>query len=283
MLDTIAPLFRHSTIASGPLVVHRLLSHWYLLLIGGLIGAAVGYAGATAIETRYAATTTVLVRQASAPTATLATNTMRAVIANHQVAEAVVKKLALTTTPARLLQSLVVSDVPGTYLMRITVADRDPAVAARAANAVAQEAIAFNDRITNGGDEKLQRIMQTELAAARQRMIEAEGRLTEFRGRQRRGGAPLHLSEIEGARLHADLDLATRLYEEIAVQYGKLRLQVAEQAAELLVIEEAHPPETPVARPVRSRVLLGGISGFMLALFFGVLVAVFAPVRPPHP
>ena len=282
MLDTIAPSSKPPSIASGPLVVHRLLNSWFVLVIGALIGAATGFVSASDADTRYAATTTVLVRQASETAPSLATNSMRAVILNHRVAAAVVKDLGLPMTPASFLGSLAISDVPGTYLMRLTAVAHEPELAARAANKVASEAIAFNETLIRSGDEKLQRVMQEELAGARKRMNEAEGRLTEFRSRQRASSPPLHVAEIEGARLHAELDLATRLYEEIAVQYGKLRLQVAEQASELLVIEEAYPPEAAISKQTSSRTILGGISGFMLALLFTVLFAVLLPVRSAH-
>jgi uncharacterized protein involved in exopolysaccharide biosynthesis len=263
--------------------VRRLLNSWFVLLIGALIGAAAGFVSARVADTRFAATTTVLVRQASATAPSLATNSMRAVILNHRVAAAVVKDLGLPMTPGSFLGSLEIADVPGTYLMRLTAVADDPTRAAQAANKVAQEAMAFNETLTRTGDEKLQRVMQAELATARQRMNDAEQRFTEFRSRQRTGNPPLHVAEVEGARLHAELDLATRLYEEIAVQFGKLRLQVAEQAAELLVIEEAHPPEGAISRQTGSRTLLGAISGFMLALLFLVVFAVFTPVRSAHP
>ena len=260
-------------------VLHRLFGSRYLILAGALIGGALGIVAAVSADQLYAATTTLLVRQASAPSPTVATNSMRALIANYSVAAAVIGELSLPTTPGAFLQSdLNIEEVPGTYLMRVSVRQPDPALAARAANRVAQEAIALNQRLTRTGDDKIQRVMQQELTDARKRMNEAEVRLTEFRGRQRAGApSPLHVAEVEGARLHAEYDLATRLYEEIAVQYGKLRLQVAQEAAELIVIEEAYPVDRPISADVGSRAVLGAVSGASVAFMLAVLLAVFRP------
>lgn len=281
------PAFPHTrTIGEVPYdaVLRRLFGSRYLVLAGAFIGGALGIVAAVAAERLYAATTTLLVRQSSAPSPTVATSNMRALIANYNVAAAVIGELSLPTTPQRFLdQDLTIEDVPGTFLMRVSVRQRDPALAARVANRVAQEAIELNQTLTRTGDDKIQRVMQQELTDARKRMNEAEARLTEFRGRQRAGApTPLHVAEVEGARLHAEYDLATRLYEEIAVQYGKLRLQVAQEAAELIVIEEAYPADQPLSVGAGSRAVLGAVSGASVAFLLAVLLAVFRPLPASH-
>lgn len=262
--------------ASVDVFLARLWRAKYLILAGGLIGALVGMSAAYRTTPEYEATTTLIVRQASAPSPTVATSNMRAVIVNRAVADTVVTQLGIQQTPAYFLaHSVRIEDVPGTYLMRLAVRLPDRELAARAANLTAQEAILLNAKLSRTGGDRLQRVMQDELATARQHMNAAEAAVRDFKLRRRAGRTPqgLHEEEVEGARLHAEYDLATRLYEEIAVQYGKLRLQIADQAAELLVIEEAFAPERSQARGLAANALFGGVTGLTLALLLSAAVA----------
>lgn len=280
MSDTPAPSHSPLAVAEMNVFISRLYRARYLIVLGALLGAAAGLAVALLTPTTFRASTTMIIRQTSAPSPAVAANSMRAVIANHRVAAAVIKELSLPLTPAGFIsRQLEIADVPGTYLIRISVRLADGELAARAANAVAREAIALNAALNRTGGEKLERVLQDELGAARKRMTEAEGRLTESRTRLRSSPSPppLHVAEIESGRLHAEYDLATRLYEEIAVQFGKLRLQVAQQTYELLVVEDAIAPEGPVsARPVVTAVF-GAVTGTTLALVICLLFAALAP------
>lgn len=263
-------------------IARRLWAGRYLLLAGAVIGGVVAFLTAIAAPTRYEAVTTLLVRQASVASPTLATNSMRAIIANHGVAAKVIKQAALPLTPAQFLrESVRIEDVPGTFLMRVAVRTSDAETSARVANLVAEEAIQLNATLMGTGADRLQRVMQEELAAARKRMNESEVTLTDFRRKRREGQAStvLHDADIEEARLHAEYDLAARLYEEIAVQYGKLRLQVAEQAAELMVVERAYPPEFRVSAQRAQRAVFGAVTGVTLTAVLLVLVALFSVPR----
>jgi uncharacterized protein involved in exopolysaccharide biosynthesis len=253
----------------------RLWGARYLILAGGVVGAVVAAFVASKTTPAYEATTTVIVRQATALSPTVATNSMRAVIANYAVAKNVVTRLNLPESPAGFLaHSLRIEDVPGTFLMRVVVRLSDGALAAQAANATATEAIALNTRLTKTGGDRLERVMQDELATARTHMDEAAAAVREFKLRRRSGHTPdAQEQEIERARLYAEYDLATTLYEEIAVQFGKLRLQVAEQSAELLVVEEAFQPERSEGLSVPANALFGAVTGLTLALLVSAIVA----------
>jgi uncharacterized protein involved in exopolysaccharide biosynthesis len=283
----------HETIASPPppavadvrVWAARLYRYRWLVLLGALLGAAVGFGIAAATPVTFRSTATLMIRQTSAPSPAVAANSMRAVIANHRVASAVVQELGLGVSPAAFIaQSLDIEDVPGTYLLRVSVARPDAASAAQAANAVVREAIALNSALNRSGGEKLERVLQDELGAARKRMDEAEARLTEFRSRQRAGATPppLHVAEIESARLHAEYDLAARLYSEIAVEFGKLRLQIAEQTYELLVVEDAYPSETPVSVARAASTFFGAVTGLTLSLVLCLLFIVLVPAGDPR-
>lgn len=274
----------HTTpdVVSLEVLRRRLWRGRYLLLAGTLIGAAIGFLAASATPVSYEAVSTVLVRQAAAASPAVATNSMRAVIANQAVAAEVVKQTALPLTPQQFLDTLRIEDVPGTYLMRIFVRAADADTAARAANLATSEAIKLNGTLMGTGADRLQRVMEEELAEARRRMNQSELELTAFRRNRRLGqtSAGPHEADIEESRLHAAHDLATRLYEEIAVQYGKLRLQVAEQAAELMVIEAAYPPDNPMSARRGQRTVFAALTGLTLTALLLILVFLFAPARP---
>jgi uncharacterized protein involved in exopolysaccharide biosynthesis len=262
--------------------LRRLWHARYPVLAAGVLGAVIAAAASLRTTPEYEATVTLLVRQASAPSPTVATTTIKPVIANHALADAVVKQLNLKQDANRFLRdTLTIEEVPGTYLLRAVVRLPDPRLAADAANLTAREAIKLNAKLTSTGDDRLQRAMQDELAVARRRMDETEAAVRAFRVRREAHGAPAGLDEesIEGARLHAEHDLAVRLYEEIAVQYGKLRLQVAEQAAELVIIEDAFPPDRSVTRGTAVNGFFGGVTGLTLGLLAAAVIALLQAPR----
>jgi uncharacterized protein involved in exopolysaccharide biosynthesis len=256
----------------------------YAVLAAGLIGAAIAIAFSLRAVRMYQGTVTLLVRQASALSPTVATTTIRPVIANHAVAQVVVGQLGLKQDASRFLRdALSIEDVPGTFLLRVVVRLPDPKLAADAANLTVREAIKLNAKLTETGDDRRQRVMQDELATARNRMDDTEAAVRAFRLRRDTRGAAIGIDEesIEGARLHAEHDLATRLYEEIAVQFGKLRLQVTEQVAELVIIEDAFPPVSSVTRGTLVNGLFGAVTGLTVGLLVAAVIAVLqgAPNR----
>lgn len=259
----------------------RVWSYRWLIVAAALLGAVGAFAVASMRTPMYESAATVLVRQASPTATTAVTSTARALIQNQQVASRVVQALKLDAPPRNLtgtdlMKVLRVEDVPGTFLMRAIVRLPEPQLAADVANRLVAEAIALNDSLNAGAGQGVNGVLQSELAAARKRLIEAETRLATFREKRRAGqvGAGLHEAETEGARLHAEYDLASRLYEEVAVQYGKLRLQLAERTMDVVVVEPAYVAPAPLSTRRAAAAFFGGVTGLTFAAVVVGLLAV---------
>ena len=262
----------------------RVRQYRYLILAAAVLGAIGGFAVASSRPAMFESTATLLARHATVAAPPAVTSTIRAIVSNQQVASKVVDELKLADGPLRLQPGalvrnhLRVDDVPGTFLVRVVVQLPDAETAAAVANGMVREAIKLNETLNRAAGKGVDGVLQAELATARARMIEAEQRLVAARltpGARSRGN--IARPEHDEARLHSEYDLASRLYEEIAVQYGKLRLQIAEKTIDLVVVEPAFPATAPSSPGRLSFALFGGIAAFTLALAAVGLLAVMAP------
>lgn len=256
-------------------LVDGVLRRWPLILTGSVIGALAAAFMAAAVPVTYQATTTLLVRHSGGVPPNVATAAMRAVIENQGVARQVVQRLKLDQPPAnmtaaQLLTHVTVEEVSVSYLLRVRVRFGDPELAARAANAIAEEGQALNSSLNRLGNERMQDLMDRELVTARERMDAADLRLRQL---------PSTASSTDRTLARTQFETAARLYEEITVQWGKLRLQAAQQNAELLIVDPAVVPASPVAVARESRALFGAVSGFSFSVLAVTLIAYLALLR----
>jgi uncharacterized protein involved in exopolysaccharide biosynthesis len=76
----------------------------------------------------------------------------------------------------------------------------------------------------------------------------------------------LYLRQVEQARLQANFDLATRVYNDLAMRYEQIRTQPPGATAQLTVIDEAQPADRPVSRRRRQYATYGAAAGFVLSV-----------------
>ena len=272
------------------MIAASLRTYRYFILGAALLGALAGFAIASLKEPTFVSSSTLLARHAGTAVPSAVTSTARALVANQQVAARAIEELKLGGPPLNLTpETLVkghmrVDDVPGTFLIRVFVELPDRDLAAAVANAVTRQAIALNDSLNATAGKGVDGVLQAELSAARNRMIEAEQRLAAIRetARRRSGSHAVDATEQVEAQAHAEYDLARRLYDEVAVQYGKLRLQIAEKTLDLAVVEPAYPATAPVSGSRAMLAVFGGVTTLTLAVVVvGVFALVLAPSRLP--
>ena len=78
----------------------------------------------------------------------------------------------------------------------------------------------------------------------------------------------MYVKESELARLEMERELATKVYQEVASSYESARLLVAARSSGLQVLARAIPPDRPESRKVPRTVLIGAVSGFLVASLF---------------
>jgi uncharacterized protein involved in exopolysaccharide biosynthesis len=262
----------------------RIRQYRSLIVAAAVLGAIVGFAVASSRPPVFESASTLLARHATVAAPPAVASTIRALVVNQQVAANVVGELKLREGPLRLQPGalvrshLRVDDVPGTFLVRVVVQLPDPEAAAAVANGMVREAIKLNDTLNAAAGKGVDGVLQAELTAARARLIDAEQRLVAARLSRAARSVPRPVRpEHEEARLHSEYDMASRLYEEIAVQYGKLRLQIAEKTIDLVVVEPAFPATSPSSPGRLSFAFFGGVAALTLALAAVGVLALLAP------
>ena len=76
----------------------------------------------------------------------------------------------------------------------------------------------------------------------------------------------LYTREIQQARLQTEHDLAGRVYLEAAAKYEQMRLQSDGKTSQLMIVDRAFPPETPMPRGRTRLVLSSALLGAALAM-----------------
>lgn len=80
--------------------------------------------------------------------------------------------------------------------------------------------------------------------------------------------ARLYNVESEFSRLQIELDLARKVYQDVATAYETARLQVAGRSAELRLVEAALPPDRPLSRNIMRNAVIAFVVGLMMSAFF---------------
>jgi uncharacterized protein involved in exopolysaccharide biosynthesis len=91
----------------------------------------------------------------------------------------------------------------------------------------------------------------------------------------------LYALETRVARMEVDVELARRVYLELATQYEQVRNEVASRTATLQIVDPAYVPTRPEPRHAARNAAVGGLAGLLLAvtvILVGPLLA--APRRP---
>lgn len=254
---------------------------WWLLLIGAIVGAGIGYS-ATAFETEvYQARTTIMigtfVQSANPNTGQLATisqlaNSYAEIIRREPVLRATVEALGLPMDWSALRSGVQGRLVANTQLFEIRFTHHDPFIAQAVTNELAQQLIIQSPTRIDPNQQAQDEFVQTELTTLQDDILTLR---QEISARQ------------DALRLEVDLEGIQREEEEIAFLEARLKTMQQtyalmldynqeEPVNELTVIEPATVPNSPVSTSNAFQQLLwGGIIGIALASGLGVVIQYF--------
>lgn len=172
-----------------------------------------------------------------------------------------------------LTKSVKTESDPRTNLVKVTVSDRYPDLAAREANVALALVNSFNleQRASRARGKRL--YLQTRLAEARDELSRAQARYRDFLAGNRQWATSPMLSSDE-ATLRRDQEVATDLYLTVEKQFESARLDEFNDAALITVVDSAVPP-VRATWPRYSLLIPGAL---LLGLFVGVMVAGIATV-----
>ena len=128
-----------------------------------------------------------------------------------------------------------------------------------------------------------------QIATSRTRIAALERERDEVMNVKKLGGkdlaqlSELYRREIDQARLQASYDLSTKVHGELALRYEQSRTQAIGNTSQLQVVDQALPPDDPVAR----KRVQNGMLGAGLGVVGTALIALLWESRrrrtvPPH-
>jgi polysaccharide biosynthesis transport protein len=247
-----------------------ILWHWaWLVVLGALLGAGVAYASSRLTKDVYLAATTLLVNEApssgkiadyaSILTSERLARTYSEMMTKQPVVKAALERLNLdpsNTLPARISVNL----VRDTQLMVLQVESEDPKLAMDLANAIP---LAFSQQNAT---------VQTErYADSKANLIKEINTLKEqIAGKQAEInaiGTPAGPSkETELARLQTELTQLRQSLAYLLQSYESIRLAEAQSTSNIVAVEEATEPTTPIRPRIPQNTLLGALIGLMLSI-----------------
>lgn len=171
----------------------------------------------------------------------------------------------------KILKRVTVETHQRSGIVRVSVALRDPYVAAALARALVEALNQFNLHTRQTVSRANRAFVEVRVEDARTQLADAESRLRQFYEANRRiADAPALL--FEEGRLKRRVELAQQLYLTLAQQLEQARIDEVKDTPVLTVIETATPPVRKSAPKRTVLTLMGAFVGAVLGILF-MLVA----------
>jgi hypothetical protein len=220
--------------------------HWPLVVVGALLGAALGLAAASLRPVRYEAITTILLGRSNSP---IASATSRALLENHTLAAQTLKDIGSPLSPQSFVaNALVVEQVPGTNVMKVKVTLDDASQAAQASRSLSQKAVELNRRIASEEGTAIRGQLKGLLDQSAERLKVAEDQYLRYEDQ-----AQVELLKKDTERMIAERGDLLRLRIDIETEKG--RIAAAEQEIQkqdrLLTVPRAVSAEAALQRAAR--------------------------------
>ena len=164
-----------------------------------------------------------------------------------------------------ILPSIKVVTIPNTELIQITVEDKNPALAAEAANTLANILINQSSMLYAGTGKSASEILNTQVTVMEQQVNEARLNYLSLLTND-----PNNVDGIQVAK--QKLDLEQQLYNSLLDQYEQARLNEAIRQNSISIVEPSEPPIKPSkpnkALSIALGFLVGMLGGLGLAFLF---------------
>lgn len=249
-----------------------ILWHWaWLIVLGTMLGAGIAYVSSRLTTPVYAASTTLLVNEApssgktadytSILTSERLARTYSEMMTKKPVLEEALKNLnigtvSVDTLPARISVNL----VRDTQLMVLQVESEDPQLAKNLANAIPTAFSQQNAAVQTERYSDSKANLTKEIDALKEQIA---GKQTEVNAI----GTPTDpTKEAELARLQTELTQLRQSLAYLLQSYENIRLAEAQSTSNIVVVEEATQPETPIRPRTVQNTLLGALVGLMLSI-----------------
>jgi non-specific protein-tyrosine kinase len=245
-----------------------LLWRWaWLIALATVLTAVTAYLVSLQIKPVYQASSTLMVNEApgtkaSDYTAVLAsqrlTQTYAEMLTQKPVLGEVITRLNLRKDASDLRGMVTVQPIRDTQLISINVEDTNPYQAAEIANQIGTVFAEQNQARQEARYASTKESLQAQLDNLQEQIDEVERELAQV------GQAPENQSER--SRLETILTQYRQTYADTLQSYEQVRLTEAETLSNVIQVEEADPPESPIRPRILMNTALAGVVGGMLAV-----------------
>ena len=232
-----------------------------------MVAGAAGYYFVLRIPPVYQADTTLLVNRGSSggipgaddpAAAESLARTYAEALKTRPVLEEAARRAGVSLSSRDLLQAIKVSPVTGTQLLRLTVEDRDPKLAADLANAIVSVFGEQNLEMQAGRFASSRQNLEQLVASLRAELDGRSAELQQLRATLATGDPQLTRRESEFAQLQATYSDSVRTYEN-------LRVAEASGLSGFTVVEPAVPATDPVRPNKAQSIALAVLAGLVVA------------------
>lgn len=236
----------------------------WIVILTTLVTAAVVGLGSYMQEPTYSAATTVRVAQASSGSVDVADymyaerlmNTYVQILKSRPLLEEIIRRLALAISPWDLANQIRVEILGDTELLRITVADHNPARAKAIADVLAALLIEQNRSLYLGGARSAREILEEQLSVVADSLAQDRAALQALLNNTTAGQ-----EQIDA--LSTRIGLESEIYANLLSQYEQARLTEASLANSITVVEPAVLPGVPSGPRTKRNLVLGTLVGLV--------------------
>jgi len=236
----------------------------WVAILTTLVTVAVVGLGSYLQPPTYVAVATVRIAQASSGSieyvdymyAERLINTYIQILKSRPVLEEIIKRLDLPILPSDLAKQIKVEALSNTELLRITVADRNPARAKDIANALAALLVEQSQSLYSGGAKSARELLQEQLGVVEDSLEQDRTALQVLLDSPASDPAGIDA-------LNTKIRLEEEIYASLLRQYEAARVAEASRANSVTIIEPAAQPDAPSGPRKRVNIALGTLVGLV--------------------
>ncbi|MCA9949881.1 MAG: polysaccharide biosynthesis tyrosine autokinase [Anaerolineales bacterium] len=250
---------------------YLLRSYWWVLLLTTLLGGAAAFISSSLMTPIYSAATTLLIdtnRGSSRTTASdlsageqLAT-TYAIIVESPRIRQQVADQVGLEIDQ---LGKIDADHVGGTQLLRITIENENPLLAAHIANTVAEVFANETQSLQTNGFSASKENLQAQLDYLENQIANSNNSLEKLDAQ-----TPEAISERN--RLEDLVNRQNQSYTTLLQSFEELRLAELQATSNIMQID---PAEVPL-KPVRPRIMITTVLGTIVGLLLGVGIVLFS-------
>ncbi len=248
-----------------------ILWHWaWLVVLGALLGAGIAYLSSRLTTPVYAASTTLLVNEApstgkttdyaSILTSEQLARTYSEMMTKQPVLKEVVKTLNLPDNAIDNLGNINVNLVRDTQLIVLQVESENPQLAANLANTIPMVFSRQNAELQAERYADSKANLSKEMDTLKQQISQQQTAIDAL------GTPETPSQEAELSRVQADMTQLRQSLAYLLQSFENIRLAEAQSTSNIVVIEPATVPATPIRPRTMQNVFLGTLIGFVIAV-----------------